>query len=339
MSWRPRTARRRDPGRAGRRDAEAHRRRTGRRRPSIGSASPRPRRPRASGAAILRAGVLRVPGRRPRDVDRRSRAARGLYHRRPCRSRRSRQPQGDRARRSRPGATALAGAGASTAPDGDRARQPPVRAGLAARARRDRHRRRAARSTATPTATSRSTRSPTRCSARPDSATSVGSSRPDRRRPRGHRQRRPARRGPPAGRGAGWRPAGVDVTIVAARPRLGGHLDAMRDAIADLLGLDAEAVNVKASTGNLDGAGRRRPVDLAMADRDARGGGDELRLPRHAHRRDPAVRAAARRRRRHLLVRPDRLRAGPHRQLPLVPVRRPARPPPALARATRSRGS
>ena len=33
-----------------------------------------------------------------------------------------------------------------------------------------------------------------------------------------------------------------------------------------------------------------------------------------------------------LLVRPDRLRTGPYRQLPLVPVRRPARPPPALAR-------
>ena len=53
--------------------------------------------------------------------------------------------------------------------------------------------------------------------------------------------------------GERWRPASVDLTIIAARPRLGAHLDAMRDAIADSLGLAVEAVNVKASTGNLDG--------------------------------------------------------------------------------------
>ena len=52
---------------------------------------------------------------------------------------------------------------------------------------------------------------------------------------------------------AGWRPRSVDCTIVAARPRLGGRLDAMRDAIAALLGLTPTRVNVKASTGNLDG--------------------------------------------------------------------------------------
>jgi 2-C-methyl-D-erythritol 2,4-cyclodiphosphate synthase len=52
---------------------------------------------------------------------------------------------------------------------------------------------------------------------------------------------------------AGWRPASVDVTIVAARPRFGSRLEGMRDAIAAVLGLDAERVNVKASTGNLDG--------------------------------------------------------------------------------------
>jgi 2-C-methyl-D-erythritol 4-phosphate cytidylyltransferase/2-C-methyl-D-erythritol 2,4-cyclodiphosphate synthase len=53
---------------------------------------------------------------------------------------------------------------------------------------------------------------------------------------------------------AGWRPAAVDLTIVAARPRLGADLDAMRDAIAALLDLEPSAVNVKASSGNLDGA-------------------------------------------------------------------------------------
>jgi len=52
---------------------------------------------------------------------------------------------------------------------------------------------------------------------------------------------------------AGWRPASVDLTIVAARPKLGSRLDAMREAIASALGLDVARVNVKASTGNLDG--------------------------------------------------------------------------------------
>jgi len=51
----------------------------------------------------------------------------------------------------------------------------------------------------------------------------------------------------------------VDLVIIGARPRLGSRLDAMRDAIAGLLGIPPAAVNVKASTGNLagdEGAGR-----------------------------------------------------------------------------------
>jgi 2-C-methyl-D-erythritol 2,4-cyclodiphosphate synthase len=66
---------------------------------------------------------------------------------------------------------------------------------------------------------------------------------------------------------AGWRPAGVDLTIVGARPRLAPHLDAMRGAIAALLGLGEDAVNVKASSGNLDGAdGAGRSISaLALA--------------------------------------------------------------------------
>ncbi len=57
----------------------------------------------------------------------------------------------------------------------------------------------------------------------------------------------------------GWRSQAVDVTIIAARPRLAAHLDAMRVAIAEILELDRAAVNVKASSGNLsgpEGAGR-----------------------------------------------------------------------------------
>jgi 2-C-methyl-D-erythritol 4-phosphate cytidylyltransferase/2-C-methyl-D-erythritol 2,4-cyclodiphosphate synthase len=52
---------------------------------------------------------------------------------------------------------------------------------------------------------------------------------------------------------AGWRPVQVDATLIGARPRLGPRLDAMRAAVADLLGLSPTAVNVKASSGNLDG--------------------------------------------------------------------------------------
>ena len=52
---------------------------------------------------------------------------------------------------------------------------------------------------------------------------------------------------------AGWRPASVDITVIAARPRLAAHLEPMREAIARLLGIDPAAVSVKASSGNLDG--------------------------------------------------------------------------------------
>jgi len=52
---------------------------------------------------------------------------------------------------------------------------------------------------------------------------------------------------------SGWRPAGVDVVIVAARPRLAVHLDAMRDRLAALLGVPSGRVSAKASTGNLQG--------------------------------------------------------------------------------------
>ena len=53
---------------------------------------------------------------------------------------------------------------------------------------------------------------------------------------------------------AGWRPTSIDLTVIAARPRLADHLGAMRTAVAGVLGLDASSVNVKASSGNLDGA-------------------------------------------------------------------------------------
>lgn len=42
----------------------------------------------------------------------------------------------------------------------------------------------------------------------------------------------------------------VDVTIVAARPRLAGHREAIRASLAGLLGIDVARVSVKASSGN-----------------------------------------------------------------------------------------
>ena len=51
----------------------------------------------------------------------------------------------------------------------------------------------------------------------------------------------------------GWRPQAIDLSIRAGRPWLAGHLPAMRRAISELLGLELDAVSVKASTGNLSG--------------------------------------------------------------------------------------
>lgn len=53
---------------------------------------------------------------------------------------------------------------------------------------------------------------------------------------------------------AGGHVASVDVTIIGARPRLGGsRLDEMRAVISGLLAIPPEQVAVKASTGNLSG--------------------------------------------------------------------------------------
>ena len=52
---------------------------------------------------------------------------------------------------------------------------------------------------------------------------------------------------------AGWRTGNVDVTVVATRPRVAAHRDAMRDRLAEVLGVDASAVSVKATT--TDGLG------------------------------------------------------------------------------------
>ena len=62
-------------------------------------------------------------------------------------------------------------------------------------------------------------------------------------------------------RAAGWRPVNVDSTLIAERPRLAPHLDAMRENLARLLGMEAGAVSVKAKTHEgLDALGRGEAI-------------------------------------------------------------------------------
>ena len=49
-------------------------------------------------------------------------------------------------------------------------------------------------------------------------------------------------------REAGWTVGNVDATIVAQAPKMAPHIPAMRERIAQVLGLGSERVNVKAKT-------------------------------------------------------------------------------------------
>ena len=55
-------------------------------------------------------------------------------------------------------------------------------------------------------------------------------------------------------RGSGYGPESVDATVIAERPKLGPHLQQMRQAIGEALGLDEARVNVKATTNEGIGA-------------------------------------------------------------------------------------
>ena len=46
----------------------------------------------------------------------------------------------------------------------------------------------------------------------------------------------------------GWRVGNCDVTVIGERPKVGPHAQAMREAIAADLGIEVEAVSVKATT-------------------------------------------------------------------------------------------
>ena len=59
----------------------------------------------------------------------------------------------------------------------------------------------------------------------------------------------------------GYRVANIDATVVAERPKIGPHVDAMRSRIAELLGVDVTHVSVKATTSEGMGfVGERRGI-------------------------------------------------------------------------------
>jgi 2-C-methyl-D-erythritol 2,4-cyclodiphosphate synthase len=49
-------------------------------------------------------------------------------------------------------------------------------------------------------------------------------------------------------RARGWRVGNADITVVCERPKIGPHADAMRGLIALDLGIDGDAVSIKATT-------------------------------------------------------------------------------------------
>lgn len=62
-------------------------------------------------------------------------------------------------------------------------------------------------------------------------------------------------------RDAGFTLGNVDATVVAQRPRLAGHVAAMRESVAKLLGVPAARVNVKVtSTDGLGAVGRAEGI-------------------------------------------------------------------------------
>ena len=113
----------------------------------------------------------------------------------------------------------------------------------------------------------------------------------------------------------------------------------MRDAIAGLLGLEPARRQRQGVDRQPVGRRGRGPVDLGPG-RGHRGGrrvtGDPP--PGHADRRAPPARAHRARPRPDLQLRAHGLRPRARRQLPVVPVRRPAGPLPALPRPARDLG-
>jgi 2-C-methyl-D-erythritol 2,4-cyclodiphosphate synthase len=66
-------------------------------------------------------------------------------------------------------------------------------------------------------------------------------------------------------RQSGWQVVNVDATVICERPKLGPHAQAMRDAIAQDLGVDIDAVSVKATTTEMLGFTGRAEGIAALA--------------------------------------------------------------------------
>jgi 2-C-methyl-D-erythritol 2,4-cyclodiphosphate synthase len=59
----------------------------------------------------------------------------------------------------------------------------------------------------------------------------------------------------------GWQIGNIDATVVAEKPRLRDHIEAMRNKLSGALGIAAEFVSVKASTANgLGAVGREEGI-------------------------------------------------------------------------------
>ena len=75
-------------------------------------------------------------------------------------------------------------------------------------------------------------------------------------------------------RAAGWEPVNIDSTIVAQKPKLAPHIDAMRDCLAQALGLSRDVVNVKAKTAEKMGpVGELKAIEMRAVCLLARAGG------------------------------------------------------------------
>ena len=62
--------------------------------------------------------------------------------------------------------------------------------------------------------------------------------------------------------GAGWRIVNIDSTIIAQAPKLAPHIESIQTRVAQVLGLPASAVNVKAKTAeNMGPVGEGRSIE------------------------------------------------------------------------------
>ena len=64
---------------------------------------------------------------------------------------------------------------------------------------------------------------------------------------------------------AGYQVGNIDTTVLAEKPRIASHIEKMKETIADVLNLNPEQVNIKATTNEKIGAIGREEGIAAMA--------------------------------------------------------------------------